>query len=247
MSRSPNHGPRLGGGPIDMVVIHYTAMSDADGAIRHLCDPASEVSCHWVLGRDGKAVQLVSEERRAWHSGAGRWGTVRDVNSRSIGIELDNDGFSPFPEAQVAALIALIRGIRLRHPAITPERIVGHSCVAPWRKNDPGPFFPWRRLAAEGLAVWPEGAARAPVATLPGNLSRIGFPAGPTPGDVRLRGFRLRFRAERAGRMGPDGPVLPPADEVDAGLAAAVASRWPVAGGPDPMLNDALDPIRAGA
>ena len=227
-----------------MVVIHYTAMSDAQGAIRHLCDPASEVSCHWVVGRDGRAVQLVPEDRRAWHAGAGRWGTVRDVNSRSVGIELDNDGFSPFPEAQLAALIALIRGVRLRHPAIVPERIVGHSCVAPWRKSDPGPFFPWKRLAAVGLAVWPETAGRAPVATLAAHLSQIGFPAGPTPEHVRLRGFRLRFRPERAGRMGPDGPILAQPDEVDAGLAAAVAARWPVAGGPDLTLGDALDPLR---
>ena len=227
-----------------MVVIHYTAMSDAQGAIRHLCDPASEVSCHWVVGRDGRAVQLVPEDRRAWHAGAGRWGTVRDVNSRSVGIELDNDGFSPFPEVQLAALIALIRGVRLRHPAIVPERIVGHSCVAPWRKSDPGPFFPWKRLAAVGLAVWPEPAGRAPVATLAAHLSQIGFPAGPTPEHVRLRGFRLRFRSERAGRMGPDGPILAQPDEVDAGLAAAVAARWPVAGGPDLTLGDALDPLR---
>ena len=230
-----------------MVVIHYTAMRDADGAVRHLCDPASEVSCHWVLDRKGSATQLVAEDRRAWHAGAGRWGTVRDVNSRSVGIELDNDGFSPFPEAQIVALLPLIRGIRLRHPAITPERVVGHSCVAPWRKNDPGPFFPWRRLAGEGQAIWPDGAGRAPVETLWTSLSRIGFPAGPTPPPVRLRGFRLRFRPDRAGRMGPDGPVLPPPDEIDAGLAAAVASRWPVAGGPDPMLDDALDPMRARA
>ena len=247
MIPSPNHGPRLGGGPIDMVVIHYTAMSDAEGAIRHLCDPASEVSCHWVIDRNGRAVQLVSEERRAWHAGAGRWGTVRDVNSRSVGVELDNDGFSAFPEVQLAALIALVRGIRLRHPAITPERIVGHSCVAPWRKNDPGPFFPWKRLAEAGLAIWPKDAGRGPVETLPANLSRIGFPAGPTPEAVRLRGFRLRWRPERSGRVGPDGPVIPPADEIDAGLAAAIAARWPVAGGPDPMLGDALDPMRARA
>ena len=242
MIPSPNHGPRLGGGPIDMVVIHYTAMSDAEGAIRHLCDPASEVSCHWVIDRNGRAVQLVSEERRAWHAGAGRWGTVRDVNSRSVGVELDNDGFSAFPEVQLAALIALVRGIRLRHPAITPERIVGHSCVAPWRKNDPGPFFPWKRLAEAGLAIWPKDASRAPVETLSANLSRIGFPAGPTPDAVRLR-----WRPERSGRVGPDGPVIPPADEIDAGLAAAIAARWPVAGGPDPMLGDALDPMRARA
>ena len=237
---SPNHGDRKGH-PVDMVVLHYTAMPDLGGAIGWLCDPASQVSCHWVIGRDGSLHKLVPEDRRAWHAGAGRWGRVTDVNSRSVGIELDNDGREPFAPALMAALVSLLRGVFLRHPAIRPERVVGHSCVAPWRKNDPGPRFDWARLAAEGLAIPTPEAPPAPLANLPHDLSTIGFPAGPTPFAVRLRALRLRHRPGAAGRAGRGGIEAPPADEIDAGLARALAVRWPVAGGPDETVSAALD------
>ncbi len=199
-----------------MVVLHYTAMADAPAALARLCDPAFEVSAHWLVDRDGGAMPLVPEDRRAWHAGAGRWGEALDVNSRSVGIELDNDGAAPFPEAQIDALEGLLRGVMARHPAIRPERVLGHSDVAPSRKVDPGPLFPWGRLAARGLAIWPR--AEGPAAPLEDSLSRIGYDPAAPAGD-RLRAFRLRFRPGAEGE----------ADAVDASLAATIAARWPCA------------------
>ncbi len=154
---SPNHGARRGGALPDMVVLHYTAMDSGRAAADRLCDPALEVSAHYLVARDGAVLALVPEERRAWHAGLSGWGGVADVNSRSIGIELDNPGhalgYPPFPEPQMAALEALLAGIMERW-AIPPERIVGHACIAPGRKIDPGEKFDWRRLARGGLSVW---------------------------------------------------------------------------------------------
>lgn len=228
---SSNHGARRGAAAVDMIVLHYTAMADCDAARARLCDPAFEVSAHWLVRRDGTAEALVPEDRRAWHAGASCWGDVADVNSRSIGIELDNDGTSPFPEAQIAALERLLRAAMARHAAVTPSRVLAHSDVAPTRKIDPGPFFPWRRLARAGLSVWPDGEG-APEA-LPRSLTRIGYDPDAAPGD-RLRAFRLRFRPGAVG----------PADAVDAALAAEIAARWPCA--PEPA-EAALDPPAARA
>ena len=154
---SPNFGPRRGGVLPDMVVLHYTAMATAEAAAARLCDPQAEVSAHYLIGLDGRVQRLVAEERRAWHAGASCWGRVRDVNSRSIGIELANRGrgpcYHPFPEPQMAALEALLAAIVGRW-SIAPERVVGHACVAPGRKTDPGEKFDWRRLARRGLSIW---------------------------------------------------------------------------------------------
>jgi len=133
-----------------MVVLHYTAMTSADAALTRLCDPRAEVSAHYLIARDGAVCRLVAEEMRAWHAGAGAWGAVRDVNSRSIGIELDNDGRTPFAAPQMAALERLLAGIMARW-SIPPERVIGHSDMAPGRKFDPGPRFDWQRLARQGL------------------------------------------------------------------------------------------------
>ena len=154
---SPNFGPRRGGAVPDLVVLHYTGMATAAAAIERLIDPASEVSAHYLIGPDGRAVRMVAEEMRAWHSGAAVWGGVTDVNSRSIGIEIANPGhelgYPPFPEAQISGLEVLLAGILARH-AILPDRVVSHACVAPGRKRDPGEKFDWRRLAQQGLSVW---------------------------------------------------------------------------------------------
>ncbi|MHA1108209.1 MAG: N-acetylmuramoyl-L-alanine amidase, partial [Alphaproteobacteria bacterium] len=161
---SPNFGPRRGGAAPDMIVLHYTGMDTAGAAIARLTDPASEVSAHYLVDLDGRVVGMVGEDMRAWHAGAASWGGVADVNSRSIGIEIVNPGrvlgYPPFPEPQVAALEALLGDIMARH-AIAPERVVGHACVAPGRKGDPGEKFDWRRLARRRLSVWldPEPAA----------------------------------------------------------------------------------------
>ena len=214
---SANHGPRRGGAPVDIVVLHYTAMADVAAARARLCDAAHEVSAHWLVTRGGDCESLVPEARRAWHAGAARWGDVRDVNSRSVGIELDNDGAAPFPDAQMAALIDLLRGVAARHPAISPARVLGHSDVAPSRKVDPGPLFPWKRLAEAGLAL-PTPDVGGEGGRLGRDLTRIGYDPDAPEAD-RLRAFRLRFRP---GALGP-------ATGGDAALAAAIAARWPCA------------------
>ncbi len=162
---SPNHGPRPGDGRVDMLVLHYTGMQDAASALARLCDAAAEVSAHYLVERTGIVHRLVDEDRRAWHAGRSWWQGETDVNGRSIGIELENPGhdwgYLPFPPAQMAALIELGRGIIGRHP-IPPDRVVGHSDIAPRRKIDPGELFDWPGLARAGIGIWPE-VLEAPV------------------------------------------------------------------------------------
>ncbi len=161
---SPNFDPRAPGSRIDILVLHYTGMKTADEALRRLCDPQAKVSSHYTIDRDGTIYRHVPEELRARHAGVSWWAGVRDVNSHSIGIELVNPGhefgYIPFAQDQIAALIDLCRGIFARH-RIAPARVVGHSDVAPDRKEDPGELFPWQRLAEFGIGVWPPTASRA--------------------------------------------------------------------------------------
>lgn len=151
--KSPNFGERRNGLRPELVVIHYTAMKDCASAAKALCDPVREVSSHYLIGRDGEVLNLVLEEMRAWHAGAGEWRGAGDVNSRSIGIELDNDGRAPFAEPLFAALETLLPTI-LTTWGIGAEGVIGHSEFAPGRKIDPGRKFDWQRLARRGLAVW---------------------------------------------------------------------------------------------
>jgi N-acetylmuramoyl-L-alanine amidase len=180
---SPNHGPRLGGGPIDMLILHYTGMLSGAAALDRLCDPAAEVSAHYLIEEDGTVWQLVPEARRAWHAGGSSWGRQRDVNSASIGIELVNPGhefgYRPLPEAQVAAAEALCRALLQRHP-IPSHKVLGHSDVAPQRKCDPGELFDWPRLARAGIGLWPDfpslaGAGPETIADVQNRLARIGY------------------------------------------------------------------------
>lgn len=165
---SPNFGQRIPetGLPftIDMLVIHYTGMRSADAALDRLCDPSAEVSAHYVIREDGRIHALVDEAMRAWHAGRSFWRGARDINSRSIGIELVNpghdNGYRPFPIAQMEALVWLASGILTRHP-ISPHNIVGHSDIAPDRKRDPGEFFDWRFLSLRGIGLWPEATLGA--------------------------------------------------------------------------------------
>ena len=160
---SPNHGPRADGAAIDLLILHYTGMASGEAALARLCDPAAEVSAHYLIDEDGRVFRLVPEQRRAWHAGSAYWAGERDVNSRSIGIELVNPGhelgYRPFPDAQMAALEALTLDILARHP-IPAHRVLGHSDVAPARKRDPGELFDWERLAEAGVGAWPRGVAR---------------------------------------------------------------------------------------
>ncbi len=142
-----------------MLVLHYTGMVDANAALSHMTDPATEVSAHYMVDEDGTILQLVDEGRRAWHAGVAYWRGNTDINSRSIGIELVNPGhefgYRAFPAAQVAALSTLATEIVDRH-SIAARNIVGHSDIAPARKCDPGEYFDWRGFATAGLGLWPE-------------------------------------------------------------------------------------------
>ena len=213
---SPNFGPRRPGGPIDLLVLHYTGMTSAALALERLCDPQAEVSAHYLIDEDGAVHALVAEEMRAWHAGQGWWRGETDVNSRSIGIELVNPGhdfgYRPFPAAQIAALIALAGEILARHP-IPPRNVLGHSDLAPRRKRDPGELFPWRDLAQAGIGLWPSpGTAPAdPLAA----LAEWGYDV--TDPAAAIAAFQRRFRP-----AGIDGMM-------DAETAALVGGLKPAA------------------
>lgn len=155
---SPNYNERKNNASIDMIIIHYTGMPTAKGALDRLCDPKAEVSAHYLIEKDGTLWQSVDEDKRAWHAGVSSWQGSFDINSCSIGIELENGGheigYEDFPEAQIDALISLCQAIKVRYN-IDPARIIGHQHVAPERKFDPGPTFPWQKLADAGLAILP--------------------------------------------------------------------------------------------
>ena len=216
---SPNHGPRRGGVRPDLIVLHHTAMASADAALARLCDPAAEVSAHYLIGERGRVWPLVPEAARAWHAGAGRWGAVSDVNSRSIGIELVNRGDDPYPASQIAALEDLMRDIMARW-RIPPERVIAHSDMAPGRKTDPGRRFDWRGLARAGLSVWSD-AGSAGAADWPGferDAARFGYPVGDVGRDTLLAAVRLRFRPSATG----------PLTAADCARMADLAARFPV-------------------
>lgn len=193
-------------------------MESCSAALERLCDPLAEVSAHYLVSEAGEVLALVPEEARAWHAGAGVWGDVSDVNSRSIGIELANTGTAPFPEPQMTALEALLSEIMARWN-IRPERVIAHSDMAPDRKSDPGPHFDWRRLALAGLSVWPEsdlgpGQPRAAFC----NLARcFGYRADVSENHL-LRAFRLRFRPGASG----------PCDALDLRMIKNLSHRFPV-------------------
>ncbi|QGG90939.1 N-acetylmuramoyl-L-alanine amidase [Agrobacterium sp. MA01] len=156
---SPNHGERVGVDRPDILLLHYTGMPSAEGAQAWLCAPESQVSSHYLVHEDGRVVQMVPEERRAWHAGKSIWGGETDINSRSIGIEIANaghpGGLPDFPEKQIESVIELCLECVKRH-GIAPERVLAHSDVAPIRKVDPGENFPWDRLHRAGVGHWVE-------------------------------------------------------------------------------------------
>ena len=151
---SPNFGERSL--PINMIVLHYTGMQSGAAAIDWLANPASKVSAHYVVDEDGQLVYMVREEQRAQHAGLSYWRGVTDCNSASIGIEIVNPGhefgYRPFPEAQMDTVTRLVAEL-VRTYGIQPRNVVGHSDVAPTRKEDPGELFDWERLAKLGLAI----------------------------------------------------------------------------------------------
>ena len=180
-----------------VIVLHYTEQDSVEQSLHTLRtrNSGGPVSSHYLVGDDGAIYQLVADAHRAWHAGGGRWGTITDLNSVSIGIEIDNDGREPFSEPQVQALLRLLDDLtaRLRIPR---SQVIGHSDLAPARKIDPGPRFPWRRLAEAGFGIWP--ADDAPPA--PENfdalraLEQLGYDT--RHGESTIRAFRLRFRGD---------------------------------------------------
>ena len=188
-----------------MVVLHYTAMESTEAALARLCDPAAEVSAHYVISETGRVYQLVEEAARAWHAGAGSWEGVRDVNSRSIGIELANPGDAPFAAAQMLALEMLLPDILARW-AIPPVRVIGHSDMAPGRKFDPGRRFDWRRLERLGLARrrGHDDGPREPDPALFRLLARdLGYTAS-VDDRTLLAAVRLRYRPHATGPLAPE-------------------------------------------
>src|ERR1700761_5759585 len=219
---SPNQDDREGA-PIDMLVLHYTGMQTGEAALERLCDPAAKVSAHYTVDEDGTVYAHVPEARRAWHAGVSWWAGETNVNSRSIGIEIVNPGhefgYRPFPEAQVQALITLCHGILMRHP-IASWRVLGHSDVAPARKEDPGELFPWERLAKAGIGLWPQSASGDLNPLLgPDALSRYGY-APDARQDKTILAFHRHFRPKKL-----DGQW----DAECAGLLADLLSRLPPA------------------
>jgi len=206
---SPNHGPRPFPGRVDLLILHYTGMTTTAAALDRLCDPTSEVSAHYLVDEDGTIWQLVDETRRAWHAGRAFWAGATNINDRSIGIELANRGHEhgcrAFPEAQLAALESLAHAILARHP-IAPERVLGHSDVAPERKQDPGELFPWERFATAGIGFRPDFARTADVGGSLGilaaqhRLADIGYLVRPSgrcdrPTSAAIAAFQRHWRS----------------------------------------------------
>ncbi|HKT52966.1 MAG TPA: N-acetylmuramoyl-L-alanine amidase [Caulobacteraceae bacterium] len=211
---SPNFDARTT--PPDMVVLHYTGMQSGDAALERMRDPSAKVSAHYMVEEDGRVFALVPEERRAWHAGVSYWKGQRDINAISIGIEIVNPGhafgYRPFPDDQIEAVIGLLDAIRGRW-SIPDARILGHSDVAPSRKQDPGELFPWERLAHAGHGLWAQprpapgaplnvGDEGAPVFALQAGLTRLGYeipPSGAYDQDTAtiVTAFQRHWRPER--------------------------------------------------
>jgi N-acetylmuramoyl-L-alanine amidase len=196
--RSPNFDAR--DQTIDMLVLHYTGMKTGEEALVRLCDPAAKVSAHYTVDRDGRVYAHVPEEMRAWHAGISYWAGQKNVNGRSIGIEIVNPGhefgYVPFADVQIAALIDLADGIVKRHK-IPASRVLGHSDVAPARKQDPGELFPWKCLAEYDLGVWPNGKTVRLDEPFEKALVRFGYGIAPDT-DASLKdaiaAFQRHFR-----------------------------------------------------
>ncbi len=193
---SPNHDARPAGRMIDMLVLHYTGMRNAEEALRRLCDPAAKVSAHYLIDEDGAISALVPEGRRAWHAGLSCWAGHSDINGRAIGIELANPGhefgYRAFPPRQMDALIELCLDILARHP-IPGHHVLGHADVAPARKQDPGELFDWASLAAAGIGLWPRPVAGA----MDGDLAQFGYDVPGAGARACAAAFQRHWRPEK--------------------------------------------------
>lgn len=235
---SPNFEPRQAGYGVDLIVLHYTGMASAAKAIDWLSRPESRVSAHYVVDLDGRITQLVSERMRAWHAGVSVWRGVCDINSLSVGIEIQNpgheDGYHDFPMPQMQAVAALCQDIGARH-GVPAERVLAHSDIAPSRKIDPGEKFDWAWLAARGIGHWVEPVAVDPadaglglgeagprVAAMQGLLREYGYGCADhgaldQPTSVVVKAFQRHFRPARVdGRI--DGSTVATLEKLVAAL-----------------------------
>ena len=184
------------------VILHHTSNDNVPDALATLTNPLRGVSAHYLVSRDGSILQLVDENRRAWHAGLSWWGGQTDMNSASIGIELDNTGEEAYPDIQITALIALLADISARH-SIPRANYLAHADIAPARKRDPSELFPWERLAAAGFGVWCKNPSRAPEnfdARL--GLTALGY--DPRQPEAALAAFRLHFVRRAEERIASD-------------------------------------------
>lgn len=198
---SPNFDVRLA--PIRFIIIHYTGMVSAEQALERLSNPEAKVSCHYFIDGDGQITQMVEDMDRAWHAGAGSYRGTSDLNSASIGIELHNPGhewgYVPFPEAQMRSCLRLVATLSVRH-RIDRANVIGHSDLAPTRKEDPGELFDWPLMARHRIALarpetlllpdplWPDAAFALA-------LERFGYDI--TNLEAATRAFQRRFRQNR--------------------------------------------------
>jgi N-acetylmuramoyl-L-alanine amidase len=222
---SPNHNERRA----TIIVVHYTEQESVAQSLHTLRtrNSGGPVSSHYLIGRDGALYQLVADDRRAWHAGSGRWGTISDLNSASIGIELDNNGREPFAEPQVQALLRLLEDLCSRL-GIPRTHVIGHSDLAPTRKIDPGPLFPWRRLAEAGFGTWPDPAAPPPPAGFDPiqALRLLGYAVDEPAATVRA--YRMRYRGDAATTL----------DDEDLRILHALTYLEPAGGaGPEPAAQ----------
>lgn len=242
---SPNIEPRKGSGRPDILLLHYTGMTSAAKAIEWLARPDSGVSCHYVIDRDGRITQMVAEDMRAWHAGVSYWAGEADINSCSIGIEIDNPGhelgYPEFPETQMCAVETLAQDIVARWE-IAPERVLAHSDIAPARKLDPGEKFDWARLARVGVGHWVEPAALKPgdggvgagyggplIHEVQDLLRRYGYDINQSghhdpPTEAVVRAFQRHFRPARV-----DGRIDQSTIATLEALLAGLGKRAPIA------------------
>jgi len=180
------------------VILHHTSDDTADQALRALTDPLRAVSAHYLVGRDGRIVQLVDERARAWHAGESKWGADTDINSASLGIELDNNGQETFPDVQIAALLRLLADIKQRYQ-VPASNFLGHADVAPRRKVDPSRNFPWRTLAEHGFGLWCDAPYPQPPAAFDTGLALRALGYDTQDAVAAVRAFKLHYRPDGLG------------------------------------------------
>jgi N-acetylmuramoyl-L-alanine amidase len=190
---SPNFSERKP----NFVILHHTSDDTVDQALRSLSDPLRQVSAHYLIGRDGRIIQLVDERARAWHAGESKWGADTDLNSASLGIELDNNGREAFPDAQIGSLLRLLADIKERY-RIPAANFLGHADIAPGRKVDPSRYFPWKTLADHGFGLWCDSPWAQPPLPIDEALELRALGYDTENPAAAMRAFKLHFLPDDA-------------------------------------------------